>query len=372
MSDAAGASSDRDGRLAAAEDSGWARFLLAAEHAVDIGARTLRHGRSHIGALFGKGDRDFATDVDLRIELEIRASLAQATPEIPFLGEEEGGQEELGGARWVLDPIDGTINFARDSPLCSISLSLVLDGQPVLGIVDAPLLGERFIARRGGRRVPEWREDLGGGGRQVLREAIVGVADFKVGVGSEEENRVHLAVLARLARESLRVRMLGSAALDLAWLAAGRLNVTLMLSNLPWDVTAGLLLVREAGGLVYDYDGSPHGAEFPIHDRVCPVARGAGQAHRRGGDVMLRRALGRRAAAGVPAAEAASDWTGRGVRALTAAHDHDRAGYRSQGRGASPRRAGRASGSRGWRRPSAQTWSSAARWEASQAACCEA
>jgi myo-inositol-1(or 4)-monophosphatase len=94
-----------------------------------------------------------------------------------------------------------------------------------------------------------------------LREAIVGVADFKVGAGSEEENRVHLALLARLARESLRVRMLGSAALDLAWLAAGRLNATLMLSNLPWDVTAGLLMVREAGGVVYDYDGSPHSAD---------------------------------------------------------------------------------------------------------------
>jgi myo-inositol-1(or 4)-monophosphatase len=63
-----------------------------------------------------------------------------------------------------------------------------------------------------------------------------------------------------LARESLRVRMLGSAALDLAWLAAGRLNATLMLSNLPWDVTAGLLLVREAGGIVCDYDGTPHDA----------------------------------------------------------------------------------------------------------------
>ena len=66
-------------------------------------------------------------------------------------------------------------------------------------------------------------------------------------------------MIARLARESLRVRMLGSAALDLAWLACGRLNATLMLSNLPWDVTAGLLLVRESGGVAYDYDGSPHG-----------------------------------------------------------------------------------------------------------------
>ena len=82
-----------------------------------------------------------------------------------------------------------------------------------------------------------------------LSEAIVALADFKVGVGSEEENRIHLKALARLARESLRVRMHGSAALDLAWLAAGRVNATVMLSNLPWDVTAGLLLVREAGGV---------------------------------------------------------------------------------------------------------------------------
>ena len=90
---------------------------------------------------------------------------------------------------------------------------------------------------------------------------MIGLSDFKVGVGSEEENRVHLAALTRLARESLRVRMHGSAALDLAWLAAGRLHATVMLSNLPWDVTAGLLLVREAGGVVFDYDGSSHDAD---------------------------------------------------------------------------------------------------------------
>ena len=233
--------------------------MLAAEHAVDLGARILRQGRSHIGALIGKGDRDFATDVDLQIESAIKASLANATPEIPFLGEEQGGEGSADQERWVLDPIDGTINFARDSPLCAISLSLVVAGQPVLGIVDAPLLGERFIARQGAGAYLNGTaiavREVG-----VLRESIVGVADLKVGAGSEEENPVHLAVLARLARESLRVRMQGSAALDLAWLAAGRLNATVMLSNLPWDVTAGLLLVREAGGVVYDYDGSPHDA----------------------------------------------------------------------------------------------------------------
>lgn len=235
-------------------------LLLAAEHAVDIGARIMRQGRAHIGALIAKGDRDFATEVDVRIESAIKASLAEATPEIPFPGEEEGGATDSERGRWVLDPIDGTINFARDSPLCTISLSLVVAGEPVLGIVDAALLGERFIARQGDGAY------LNGNPITIfevpaLHEAIIGVADFKVGVGSEEENRVHLAVLARLAHQSLRVRMLGSAALDLAWLACGRLNATLMLSNLPWDVTAGLLLVREAGGFVYGYDGSSHGAD---------------------------------------------------------------------------------------------------------------
>jgi myo-inositol-1(or 4)-monophosphatase len=133
----------------------------------------------------------------------------------------------------------------------------VVDGQPVLGIVDTPFLGERFVARESGGAFLN--------GRRIvvspvpgLHEAVVGLADFKVGVGSEEENRVHLALLGRLAHRCLRVRMHGSAALDLAWLAAGRLHATAMLSNLAWDVTAGLLLVREAGGEVFDFDGSPH------------------------------------------------------------------------------------------------------------------
>ena len=253
-----------------------ASVLFAAEHAVGVGARLLRQGRSHIGALIAKGDRDFATDVDVRIESAVKAALEAATPGIPFLGEEGGGADGA-PAHWALDPIDGTINFARDSPLCAISLSLVVAGQPVLGIIDAPLLGEHFVARAGrgaylnGARI----ETLAVPG---LHEAIVAVADFKVGVGSEEENRVHLGLLQRLASRCLRVRMHGSAALDLAWLATGRVNATVMLSNLPWDVTAGLLLVREAGGSVFDHDGSPHDASSrftlaSVPSLAAPVCR---------------------------------------------------------------------------------------------------
>ncbi|MDQ6815801.1 MAG: inositol monophosphatase, partial [Actinomycetota bacterium] len=129
-------------------DLDLAGLLLAAERAVDTGADILRQGRGHIGALVAKGDRDFATSVDVQIESAIRRLLADADRSIAFLGE-EGGGGSAARASWVLDPIDGTINFSRDSPLCTISLSLVVDGQPVLGIVDAPLLGERFVAQRG-------------------------------------------------------------------------------------------------------------------------------------------------------------------------------------------------------------------------------
>lgn len=236
-----------------------ARFLLAAEQAVESGKQVMRSGRAHIGALIAKGDRDFATDVDLHVESAVRASLAGVTPEIPLLGEEDGGDLADAGQRWVLDPIDGTINFSKDSPLCAISLSLVVEGQPILGIVDTPFLGERFVAWNGGGAYLNGVR-IGVSHVDLLAEAVVALADFKVGVGSEEENRVHLALVRRLARECLRVRMHGSAALDLAWLAAGRVHATAMLSNLPWDVTAGLLLVREAGGMVYDFDGTEHDA----------------------------------------------------------------------------------------------------------------
>jgi myo-inositol-1(or 4)-monophosphatase len=234
-------------------------MLLAAERAVDLGALLLRQGRGHMGALIPKGDRDYATDVDVRIEEAMRAALDGVLPGVSFLGEEEG-DDGAGSAKWVLDPIDGTINFMKGSPLCSISLALLRDGQPVFGIVDLPLLGERYVARSGvgaflnGDRIFVTEVP-------ALRDAMVALTDFAVGVPAKAENEIHLRLLARLQRESLRVRVHGSEALDLAWLAAGRLNASVMLSNIPWDVSAGVLLVREAGGEVLDYDGSSHGLD---------------------------------------------------------------------------------------------------------------
>jgi myo-inositol-1(or 4)-monophosphatase len=231
--------------------------LLAAERAAARGVELLVQGRAHFGALIGKGDRDFATTVDVAIEDAIKADLAESVPGVPFLGEEEGGAGLDADALWVLDPIDGTANFVKDSPLCGIALALVERGRATLALIDLPFLDERFHAAEGhgaflnGARIGV--HDVAG-----LHEAMVGFADFSVGPEPEEENRMHLALMRRLAVDALRIRVHGSAALDLAWLAAGRLDATVMLSNLPWDVMAGTLLVREAGGCAYDADGSPH------------------------------------------------------------------------------------------------------------------
>ena len=231
--------------------------LLAVERAVDEGSRLLREGRGKMDTVIAKGDRDFATALDVEAERLIRSSLQRLAPDIAFLGEEGGGPAPASAPIWVLDPIDGTVNFARGSPLCAISLALVEGGLPRMAIVDFPFLGERYLAAEGAgayrNGAPIHTVE------RSLANSVVGFTDFSVGRDAPSENPVHLRLMAALAATALRVRVHGSEALDLAWLASGRLDAAIMLSNLPWDVSGGTLLVREAGGVVFDLDGSEHG-----------------------------------------------------------------------------------------------------------------
>lgn len=234
-------------------------LLLAAAAAVDGAAAILVRGRSHLGGLLAKGDRDYATRVDFQVEDHVRDALADAGHEIPFLGEERGGHLHA-PLLWVLDPVDGTTNLIKGSPLCAISLALLADGQPIFGVVDLPLLGERYIARAGaGAYLNGARLQMPDAER--LARAVIGITDFAVADDRAVENPLHIALLTALAPRVLGIRTHGSAALDLAWLAAGRLNASVMLSNRAWDVSAGVLLAREAGGATYDWDGSEHGVE---------------------------------------------------------------------------------------------------------------
>lgn len=233
------------------------KLLGVAGEAVDLAVDTLRSAVGP-GDLTPKGDRDYASEIDFRIERQLRAHLTEATPDIGFLGEEEGTSGHQGGLHWALDPIDGTVNYVRDLPLFAVSLALIEDDQPVLGVIDMPTFGVRYRAAAGlgtfagDRRLscPPPPADLG--------SAIVAIGDYAVGTNAESKNRVRLRITSRLAATVLRVRMLGSAAIDLAWLAEGRLDASITLSNKTWDMAAGVVLARETGHQVVDAAGAAY------------------------------------------------------------------------------------------------------------------
>lgn len=216
-----------------------------------------------------KGDRDMVTDVDLAVEDAVREFLARETPEIGILGEERGheGDKELW---WALDPVDGTANFARGIPLCGVSLGLVEGRKSTVAAISLPFLDVTYTAVEGqGAFVGE--ERLEASKATELSDAIVSIGDFAVGEGADVKNRVRMALLAELGGRVQRIRFLGSAAIDLAWVAQGKLDATVILSNMPWDTMAGVLLVREAGGAVVDADDSEHSV-----DSAATIAVGAG------------------------------------------------------------------------------------------------
>lgn len=157
----------------------------------------------------------------------------------------------------MLDPIDGTVNFVHGLPLVAVSLGLVYRRRPVLGVVDLPLLGNRYTAVQGAGAHADG-SPMRVSTPQRLADAVVAVGDYAVGVDAAELNAERLAATAELAARAQRIRMLGTAAVDLAWVAQGRLDGLIMFSNNPWDTAAGIALVREAGGEVVDRGGAEH------------------------------------------------------------------------------------------------------------------
>jgi myo-inositol-1(or 4)-monophosphatase len=251
----------------------YEELLPVALDAVDLAVDALRHAHGY-GRLKPKGDRDYASELDVDVERLLREHLRSATPHISFFGEEEGSRGHETDLQWILDPIDGTVNFVHGLPLYAVSLALVSEQQPVLGVIDLPAFGIRFRATRGGGAfcgdelmpVPSPPANLA--------SAIVAIGDYAVGDQAEEKNRARLSVTTRLAATALRVRMLGSAAIDLAWLADARLDATVTLSNNSWDMPAGVVIARETGHTVVDANGTDYNlrslATIAAHPDILP------------------------------------------------------------------------------------------------------
>ncbi|MET8074903.1 inositol monophosphatase family protein [Streptomyces sp. NPDC005303] len=245
---------------------------------LNIAAAALDHASSlvtemAVGSVRSKGDRDMVSEIDLAVEERVREFLRKETPEIGFLGEESGGTGIEGPLTWALDPVDGTANLVNGLPLCAVSLGLVEDNRAVLGAIDLPFMGQRFRGAKGhGAYANE--ELIRPSQRTALNEAIVAIGDYAVGVRANERNVRRLALTRMLAEQVLRVRMLGSAAIDLIWVASGKLDASIALSNHPWDMAAGVAIAREAGAAVMDLDGSPHSLRSTATIAVAPGLRG--------------------------------------------------------------------------------------------------
>ncbi|WP_293768814.1 inositol monophosphatase family protein [uncultured Corynebacterium sp.] len=252
-----------------------AGLLAIAEAAVDGVEDTFRAGLGARPARF-KGEGDFATDIDLAIETQLRQTLTQLTG-IRVFGEEFGGAEAADGSYtteglenetvWVVDPVDGTANYSAGNPMCGILVALVHEANPVVAVASFPLLGRRVAAAEGValRSVGGPAAGFGGG------EDALGFEDSRGHVGCSSHLRT--AIYQHLRHTGLRPRMSGSVGLDSAFVAQGVFDGALNFSQHPWDNAAGALLVKAAGGVVTDVDGN----EWTAHSRGLVV--GTPQVH---------------------------------------------------------------------------------------------
>ncbi|MEE8390746.1 MAG: inositol monophosphatase family protein [Anaerolineae bacterium] len=223
-----------------------------------------------------KGYRDIVTDADIAAEASVLDMIRARFPDHAILSEEAGGSGIGSGYTWVVDPLDGTTNYAHRIPIFSVSVGVLEEGEPLIGVVHDPLRNQTFVAERGGgARV----NDVSLGVSRVANfgHTVVGLDWTRNDAGRE---RV-LACLREIAPRCGTIRMLGSAALGLAYVAAGWLDAYFHLSIKPWDTAAGVLLIAEAGGRCTTLTGESYRVDSPgclatnglIHEELLGVMR---------------------------------------------------------------------------------------------------
>jgi myo-inositol-1(or 4)-monophosphatase len=229
---------------------------VARQAADEAGAILMeRFGRLSGSEIERHGRRDVVTAADHAAEQCIRRVLGSYDPDIPVLGEEgaRGVAEnrELRGPVWIVDPLDGTVNYVQGIPVFAVSIGLVEDGKPILGVVHAPALGQTFWGAPGNGCFE---------GSRPISVSITPMLDDSIlatGFAYERDTLTddNIGNLVAMASRTRGIRRLGSAAMDLAWTASGRLDGFWELHLSPWDVAGGAALVLAAGGRVTDQRG---------------------------------------------------------------------------------------------------------------------
>lgn len=249
-------------------------LLDAARRAAAAGAGIVLDAFGDAANVRTKGPGDWVSDADTSSEHAIRDVLHDAAPELAFFGEETGGDRADVG--WFVDPLDGTANFVHGFPVVGVSIALVADGRPVVAVVHAPMLGKVYAARLGGgatcNDVP-----IRVGGREPEQAICATGFPFRA---KRDRLPEYFPVFERALLTFEDLRRAGSASLDLSWTAAGVFDGYFEQALGTWDVAAGGLLVREAGGVVTDWRGDERAwlesgdivaAPGPVHQRILEV-----------------------------------------------------------------------------------------------------
>jgi len=226
-----------------------------------------------------KGYRDIVTQVDTEAETVILDLIRTRFPDHAVLSEEAGGSEMSSDYTWVVDPLDGTTNYAHRVPVFCVSIGVLERGQPLIGVIHDPLRDQTFVAERGKGAV------LDGEAMRVSRTSRLSHALLGLDWGHSDDVRGQvLELLLQVAPRCGTVRALGSAALAQAYVAAGWLDAYLNLALKPWDAAAGMLLVTEAGGRCTTLEGEPYRVDLPgclvtnglLHSELLAVMRLSG------------------------------------------------------------------------------------------------
>lgn len=213
-------------------------------------------------------ETDLVTHVDKLCETRIREIIGESFPEHVVLGEEQGtgSADQTSAFRWIVDPIDGTLNFAHGFPFYCTSIGLEVDGEAIVGVVYDPTRDELFSAAKGQGAY------LNGRPLEVTRETVLKRSMLVTGFAYVEDRIArNVEVFGRMLPLVRSIRRPGAAALDLCYVAAGRVDGFWELGLKPWDVAAGMVIVREAGGTLTGGDGGP----YQLGDETLVASNGA-------------------------------------------------------------------------------------------------
>jgi myo-inositol-1(or 4)-monophosphatase len=232
------------------KDENVTKELEAALSAAKEAGEVLRKGFGWQHSVRYKGEVDLVTEVDEQAEQVIREILLGAFPAYGMLAEEGGALVGEEDARWIVDPLDGTTNYAHQLPIFCVSIALERSGEVVLGVVHDPIREETYVAERGGGATLN-DEPIKVSNTEELIQALIATG-FPY---DRAEMPEAIELFGRFTATTQGMRRLGSAALDLCYVASGRLDGYYERGIWPWDLAAGALILEEAGGKVTDYRG---------------------------------------------------------------------------------------------------------------------